>query len=99
MTATDDRGVTDTLIPALVTASFQASPGVSRRLQASQGTTDRFVAVMREQIAAAARRHAVEHVVAELLASDYAPTAAAIQRAVFCPDQKLIDHYRQEPAS
>lgn len=90
MTATDDRGVTDTLSPALVAASFQAS----------RGTTDRLIAVMREQIAAAeARRHAVEHVAAELLASDYAPTAAAIQRAVFCPDQKLIDYYRQEPAS
>ncbi len=80
--------MTDTLIPALVTASFQAP----------RGTTDRLIAAVREQIAAVeVRRQAVEQVVAELPASDYAPTAAAIQRAVFCPDQKLIDHYRQAP--
>lgn len=82
--------MTGTLTAGLVTALF----GTSR------DTTDRLVAVMREQIAAAdAHRQAVEHGVAELLAADYAPTAAAIQRAVSCPDPALIDFYRQEPTS
>ncbi len=82
--------MTDDLMAALVTGSFQAS----------RDTTDRLIAVMREQIAAAdAHRQAVEHGVAELLSGDYAPSPAAIQRAVLCPDAALIAHYRQEPTA
>jgi hypothetical protein len=69
-------------------------------LAESRDTTDRLIAVMREQIATAeAHRKAVEHGVSRLLGEDYTPFEAAIRAAVFCPPQALIDHYRQESTS
>lgn len=66
---------------------------------AGRDTTDRLIAVMREQIAAAeAHRKAVEHGVQDLLASD-GFTDDALWSAVFCPPQVLIDRYRQETES
>lgn len=65
-------------------------------LTESRDTTDRLVAVMREQIATAeAHRKAVEHGVQELLSSDGFDDDA-LWSAVFCPPQALTDHYRQE---
>lgn len=79
--------MTDTLIAGLVAASFSAS----------RETADRLIENLQATIAdAEAHRQAVEHGVAELLGGDHMPSAAAIQRAVFCPDPALVAYYRQE---
>jgi hypothetical protein len=72
---------------------------ISASLAITHDTTNRLIESLQSTIAdAVAHRRAVEAGVSALLGGDHMPNPAAIERAVFTPDPRLVAHYRQEAA-